>query len=44
MHGARSFGDLKTMTHIAHIAYIMLLISIHVMTAWLRATLFCKAF
>jgi hypothetical protein len=29
----RCFGDLKTIAHIAHIAYIMLLISIHVMTA-----------
>jgi hypothetical protein len=28
VYGARSFGDLKTMTHIAYIAYIMLLISV----------------
>jgi hypothetical protein len=28
MYGARSFGDFKTIAHIAHIAYIMLLISV----------------
>jgi len=28
VHGARSFGDFKTIAHIAHIAYIMVLISV----------------
>jgi hypothetical protein len=35
----RCFGDLKTMTYIAYIAYIIVLISVQAMATWPRNTM-----